>query len=157
MLDRHATGAAGACLTSLLPGSVTFVDPGPGDSKLVDTGRLEAVRLESEALVRRCEQAAARTRAVRDQIRRCRSQREILRNSPFAGRGCIPVIEQAKGIVMAQHGCGPEEAFDLLRRASQRADVRVHVLAAQVVEHFASSRDGGNVTPISLGAIGCLR
>src|SRR5262245_34647069 len=101
MLDRHATGAAGACLTSLLPGSVRFVGPGPGDSKQVDTGRLEAVRLESEALVRRCEQAAARTRAVRDQIRRCRSQREIARNSPFAGRragpGCIPVIEQAKG------------------------------------------------------------
>jgi hypothetical protein len=119
------------------------------------------VRLESEALVRRCEQAAARARAVRDQIRRCRSQREILRNSPFAGRragpGCIPAIEQAKGIVMAEQGCGPEEAFDLLRRASQRAGVRVHVLAVQVVEHLASSKDGGNVTPISLGAIKCLR
>jgi len=29
----------------------------------------------------------------------------------------------------------------------------VHVLAAQVVEHLVSSKDGGNVTPISLGAI----
>jgi hypothetical protein len=54
---------------------------------------------------------------------------------------------------MAQQGCLPEEAFDLLRRASERADIRVHVLAAQVVEHLASSRDGGNVTPIALGAI----
>ncbi|HYA51027.1 MAG TPA: ANTAR domain-containing protein [Streptosporangiaceae bacterium] len=67
------------------------------------------------------------------------------------------MIEQAKGIVMAQQGCRPEEAFDLLHRASQRANVRVHVLAVQVVEHLVSSQDGGNVTPISLGAIRCLR
>ena len=130
-----------------------IVGPGPGDFKPVDTGRLEAVQLASQALVRRCEQAVDRARAVRGQIRQCRSQREILRISPVARRGCIPVIEQAKGIVMAQQGCRPEEAFDLLHRASQRADVRVHVLAVQVVEHLISSKDGGNVTPISLGAI----
>jgi len=111
MLDWHATCVAGTCLTSLLPGSFTIVGPGPNAFKPVDTGRLEAVRRESEALMRRCEQAADRARAVRDQIRRCRSQRQILRISPFAGRaaepGCIPVIEQAKGIVMAQQGCKP--------------------------------------------------
>jgi AmiR/NasT family two-component response regulator len=50
----------------------------------------------------------------------------------------LPVIEQAKGIVMAQQRCGPEEAFDLLRRASQRANVKVHVLAVQIVAHIAS-------------------
>jgi ANTAR domain len=33
----------------------------------------------------------------------------------------MPVIEQAKGIIMAPAGCAPEAAFDLLRRASQRA------------------------------------
>ena len=37
----------------------------------------------------------------------------------------MPVIEQAKGILMAQRGCGPEEAFDLLRQASQRFNVPV--------------------------------
>ena len=37
--------------------------------------------------------------------------------SPVAELDTMPVIEQAKGILMAQHGCGPEEAFDLLRRA----------------------------------------
>jgi len=42
------------------------------------------------------------------------------------------VIEQAKGVLMAQHGCGPEEAFDLLRRASQRFNVPVRVLAARL-------------------------
>src|SRR5262249_57504615 len=45
----------------------------------------------------------------------------------------MPVIEQAKGILMAQHGCGPNEAFDLLRRASQRFNVPVRVLAARLV------------------------
>ena len=49
-----------------------------------------------------------------------------------------PVIEQAKGILMAQQGCGPEEAFDLLRRASQRFNVPVRVLAARLA-HGAQS------------------
>jgi hypothetical protein len=44
----------------------------------------------------------------------------------------MPVIEQAKGILMAQQGCGPDEAFDLLRRASQRFNVPVRVLAARL-------------------------
>src|SRR5499427_1786334 len=44
-----------------------------------------------------------------------------------------PVIEQAKDIFMAQHGCDPDEAFDLLRRASQRFNVPVRVLAARLV------------------------
>jgi len=47
--------------------------------------------------------------------------------------GSMPVIEQAKGILMAQHGGGPEEAFDLLRRASQRFNIPVRVLAARLV------------------------
>jgi hypothetical protein len=81
----------------------------------------------------------------------------MLRNAASArrqgGSGCIPVIEQAKGIMMARQGCGPVVAFDLLHRASQRANVRLHVLAVQVVEHVNSGQDGDNVTPISLGAI----
>ena len=128
-----------------------------GDSRRVDAGRLEAVQLKSEGLGRRCAEATARARAVCDQVSRCRSQRETSRDSAAAwrqaGLTCIPVIEQAKGIVMVRQHCGPMEAFDLLHRASQRANTRVHVLAAQVVRHLASSRDGGNVTPISLGAI----
>lgn len=122
---------------------------------------MEAVRLESEGLVRKCEQARAHVQATRDQVRRCRSQRETMRALAPAGRqaglGCIPVVEQAKGIVMAQQGCRPEEAFDLMRRASQRASVHVYVLAAQIVDYLTSSENGNNVTPISLGAIKCLR
>jgi len=45
----------------------------------------------------------------------------------------MPVIEQAKGILMAQRQCGPDEAFDLLRQASQRSNVPVRELAARLV------------------------
>jgi hypothetical protein len=64
----------------------------------------------------------------------------------------LAVIEQAKGMIMAQQRCGPDEAFDLLRRASQQVNIKLHVLAAQIVEHIASSDNYDNVTPISLGA-----
>jgi ANTAR domain len=67
------------------------------------------------------------------------------------------VIEQAKGIIMAQQGCGPDEAFDLLRRASQRTNVKVHELAAQMVGHVAASDSRGNVTPITVAATWYLR
>ena len=45
----------------------------------------------------------------------------------------MPVIEQAKGILMAQSGRSEADAFDLLRRASQRSNVPVRELAAQLV------------------------
>jgi two-component system, response regulator / RNA-binding antiterminator len=60
--------------------------------------------------------------------------------------GTTPVIEQAKGILMAQHGCGPEEAFDLLRRASQRFNVPVRVLAARLVHRV--QRPGPQAAPV---------
>jgi len=55
-----------------------------------------------------------------------------------AGLESMPVIEQAKGIVMAQQRCGPDEAFDLLRRASQRFNAKISVRAAQMVEQIIS-------------------
>jgi AmiR/NasT family two-component response regulator len=64
----------------------------------------------------------------------------------------MPVIEQAKGIVMAQQRCGPEEAFDVLRQASQRTNVKLHVLAEEIVKVIASGKDVSNVTPIQIGA-----
>jgi ANTAR domain len=64
----------------------------------------------------------------------------------------MPVIEQAKGIVMAQQGCGPEEAFELLRRVSQRTNVKLHVLAEQIVKQVSGSTSASNMTSIQLGA-----
>jgi AmiR/NasT family two-component response regulator len=44
------------------------------------------------------------------------------------------VIEQAKGILMATYRCGPDEASDMLRRAFQASGLKLHVLAAQLVD-----------------------
>jgi hypothetical protein len=45
----------------------------------------------------------------------------------------MPVIEQAKGIIVAQEGCTAEQAFDLLRKASQRSNVLLRELATRIV------------------------
>ncbi len=118
------------------------MDADPGEPLLEVTSQLEAARLEFDTQTRRFEDARARLQATLDQIREGRPRREILHSSAFARLQArldtMPVIEQAKGVLMAQHRCGPEEAFDLLRRASQRANVKVSVLAAQMVEQIAS-------------------
>jgi GAF domain-containing protein len=43
------------------------------------------------------------------------------------------VIDQATGIIMAQQRCGAGEAFDILRRASQKRNVKLRELAAEIV------------------------
>jgi transcriptional regulator with GAF, ATPase, and Fis domain len=44
------------------------------------------------------------------------------------------VIEQAKGMLMGQHGVDADGAFDLLRRASQRENVKLREVARRLVE-----------------------
>lgn len=43
------------------------------------------------------------------------------------------VIGQAKGLLMARHRCGPDEAFEHLRHASQQANLKLHQVAARLV------------------------
>ena len=43
-------------------------------------------------------------------------------------------IEQAKGILIAQSGVDADEAFDLLRRASQRENRKLRDVAADIVQ-----------------------
>lgn len=118
--------------------------------------RQNAARLEFDARVRRFEEDKARWQESFDDLRNARLERRRLGDSPYdrlqARLDTMPVIEQAKGIIMAQRGCGPEEAFDLLRRASQRSNVKVHVLATQIVGNITASGKGDNVTPLTMGA-----
>jgi GAF domain-containing protein len=44
------------------------------------------------------------------------------------------VIDQAIGIVMAQRRCGPEDAFGTLRTISQRRNIKLRTVAAELVE-----------------------
>jgi GAF domain-containing protein len=50
------------------------------------------------------------------------------------------VIEQAKGVLMAEQGCGPDDAFDLLRQASQRENVKVRDVAQRIVDGQAARK-----------------
>jgi len=45
-----------------------------------------------------------------------------------------PVIDQAKGLLIAKHGCSPERAFQMLAEASQRENRKVRDIAKAMVE-----------------------
>ena len=48
------------------------------------------------------------------------------------------VIDQAKGIIMGAQGCSADEAFDVLRRASQRENTKLSDIAQGIVERVQS-------------------
>jgi len=118
------------------------MNPPPSDSLSAITSRLTATKLEFEAQVRRFEHVTASLQTTIDKVRNGRPQREKLRDSAFARlharMDTMPVIEQAKGILMAQYRCRPEEAFEILRRASQSANVKISVLAARIVDQVSA-------------------
>jgi GAF domain-containing protein len=47
-------------------------------------------------------------------------------------------IEQAKGILMREHRCGPEAAFERLVHLSQTSHLKLRELAARLVAHVSS-------------------
>ncbi|GIG37400.1 transcription antitermination regulator [Cellulomonas pakistanensis] len=125
---REATVAAGFCATAALPAArrdgvridlaIDLYHPEPGDwpEDVLDD-------------VARFADDAARAVAVAAQAQEQRRTNEDLR-SAIASR---TVIDQALGVVMAQNRCGPEEAFDILRRASQTRNQKMRDLAAAIV------------------------
>jgi GAF domain-containing protein len=50
------------------------------------------------------------------------------------------VIEQAKGVLMGRHGIDETVAFEMLRQQSQELNLKLRVLAAQVVSEARSPR-----------------
>ncbi|NLU74220.1 ANTAR domain-containing protein [Streptomyces sp. HNM0575] len=44
-----------------------------------------------------------------------------------------PVIDQAHGVLMAAYRCTPDSAWDVLVEVSQRANVKLHKVAAALV------------------------
>jgi AmiR/NasT family two-component response regulator len=55
------------------------------------------------------------------------------------------VIDQAIGIVMAQQGGGPEEAFTALRTISQRRNIKLRTIATELVD--ATRRRSPGIPP----------
>ena len=94
----------------------------------------EHVLAEARAVLRASAEARSRRRSSP-------AGQDLMQRSEYARLQArletMPVIEQAKGIIMAQSHCGDAQAFDLLRRASQRSNVPVRELAAQIVAKTA--------------------
>jgi hypothetical protein len=115
-----------------------------GDRASALSERVLRVQARLEESMRHMADSMARLQVTRQAIQTSRSQREALHDSAYARLqarlATLPAIEQAKGVIMAQTGCSPEEAFDLLRRASQRGNIPVRELALAVV---ARAGDGG--------------
>jgi hypothetical protein len=113
--------------------------------------RHDAARLEFDIQLRRFEDVRACLEATFADVRTSKPGRERLRDSAYARLQArletMPVIEQAKGILMAQYRCQPDEAFELLRRASQRANIKVSDLAVQIVEQITSPEPQSAVRP----------
>ena len=55
-----------------------------------------------------------------------------------------PVIEQAKGILMARSHCSPDDAFEMLRRASMRMNRKLRDVAADIVAGTRSRSSPGS-------------
>ncbi|MEV4604878.1 ANTAR domain-containing protein [Amycolatopsis sp. NPDC049253] len=49
------------------------------------------------------------------------------------------VIEQAKGVLMAQRRCGPQEAFDVLVTLSQDTNVKLRDVARAFLDEFLAT------------------
>ena len=61
------------------------------------------------------------------------------------------VIEQAKGILMAQQRCTADEAFALLVRHSQNHNRKLRDIAAEIVARVSDRRDGTQNDSMSQG------
>jgi hypothetical protein len=130
---------------------VTLSSPGltPANTELCDQlasvkARVVANWARAEELQEQTRRVLTETQAARRAIVEARrerrsspARRDLTQRSEYARLlarlESMPVIEQAKGIIMAQSRCGDVQAFDLLRRASQRSNVPVRELAAQIV------------------------
>ncbi|MFJ4470951.1 ANTAR domain-containing response regulator [Streptomyces sp. NPDC089424] len=63
-----------------------------------------------------------------EQLHELREEIEHLRRA-IASR---PVIDQARGILMATHSCTSDEAWHILREASQLSNTKLHTVAAAI-------------------------
>jgi len=62
------------------------------------------------------------------------SQAAAVAEQMRAAMGSRATIEQAKGILVSQRGCTPEDAFDILVRASKNANRKLREIAESLVE-----------------------
>jgi PAS domain-containing protein len=99
-----------------------------------DTHRADAVAADLELLV-------ASVASVVDHVMRVDALRREADELAAALRSRA-IIDQAKGMVMMSRGCSADEAFTILVQNSQRANVKVRVLAERMVVAVAEAEGG---------------
>jgi hypothetical protein len=112
----------------------------PGISPAKEAESLDSLRSRSERAWQQAQ--AAWTRAQEMQARQAAAARPCAREPhtvPLHAQletrlATMPVIEQAKGVLMARQGCDAGQAFDLLCRIAQRSNLPVRELAEQIVK-----------------------
>jgi GAF domain-containing protein len=57
------------------------------------------------------------------------------------------VIEQAKGIIMRDRACSPDEAFDALVRLSQETHLKLRDIAQRLVDHVSGGGSASSLPP----------
>jgi hypothetical protein len=126
------------------------------DSQLAEAYvRAQAARKQSQVLAEQLRAAKRDTALILQLVRNAWDEAELIHEAwliahPDANRlgfsaqarlrarlKSMPVIEQAKGIIMAQCGWPEDQAFDALRRASQRQNIKLRDLAAIIVAKTA--------------------
>jgi len=110
-------------------------------SRLLAT-QLRSTQRRTQENWRLVQEAWGRTQQIRELRLAAQTDPDRLQYSVYARLqarlASMPVIEQAKGVIMAQSGWTEEQAFEALRRASQRENIKVRDLASMVVARTAS-------------------
>ena len=114
-------------------------DAAPGTGPVDQAERLDSLRSRSERAWQDAQSAWARAQAI--QARQDEAVKASTREPRISSRSArleallasLPVIEQAKGVLMADQGCDADQASDLLCRAAQRSNLPVREVAEQIV------------------------
>jgi hypothetical protein len=127
--------------------------------------RARAARRQSQVLVEQLRAARHNTAVILQVVRNAQDQAEEIHAlwlalHPESDRlhysaharlqarlKSMPVIEQAKGIIMAQCGWPEDRAFEALRRASQRENMKLRDVAAKIVARTV--RVAADETPLA--------
>jgi len=108
------------------------------------TDRLTIARADMEANARRLSEVLQSAMAVHEAAKTRRGARARQHDMAYgrleARLTTVPVIEQAKGVLMARHGCPSDQAADMLRSMSRGTGVPLADVAAKIVAQASRSR-----------------
>jgi len=145
LLTRHKHPEDAAVATAIILNAFTSGEPFALWHRIIDARMRtrtvvsvgDGVRDESGELVEICGYMVDVTGSKRSQT--ARDIDEAVRRSAES-RG---TIEQAKGMLMATLGMGADDAFSLLKRNSQHANIKLRDLAQILIDTFDEMRKAG--------------